>query len=188
MTSAIELGAANILGEIRLSVIAAVAENGVIGAGEAMPWRLSSDLKRFKRLTMGKPIIMGRKTFDTIGKPLPGRLNIVVSRNQAFAPEGVTVTPTLEAALAAAREGAEAMLANEILVIGGGEIYRETVRHADRLYITHVESSPDGDTDFPTIDPETWRASPAERLPAGPKDSVATAFVVYDRVAPTSRG
>jgi dihydrofolate reductase len=169
---------------IRLSIIAAVAENGVIGAGASMPWRLSSDLMRFKSITMGKPVIMGRKTFDTIGKPLAGRVNIVVSRRSDFRHEGVTVAPTFDAALVRAEEGARAAADEEIMVIGGGEIYRSAIGRADRLYITHIEASPEGDTFFPPIDPAKWRATTAERLPVGPKDSAATTFVVYERIVP----
>jgi dihydrofolate reductase len=167
---------------IRLSIIAAVAENGVIGAGNAMPWKLSSDLKRFKSLTMGKPVIMGRKTFASIGKPLPGRPNIVVTRQADFAPTGVTVVQSVYAALVAAEERAAG--GDEIMVIGGGEVYRATIDRADRLYITHVEATPAGDTHFPAIDPAIWRATTAERLPSGPKDSEASTFVIYERIVP----
>lgn len=173
---------------IRLSLIAAVAENGVIGAGDAMPWRLSSDMKRFKSLTMGKPVVMGRKTFETIGKPLAGRVNIVISRNGDFAPEGVIVAPTLEAGLVRAEEGARAAADEEVMVIGGGEIYHAAIELAERLYITHVEASPQGDIHFPPIDPAQWRATTAERLPAGPRDSAATTFVVYERIAADASG
>jgi dihydrofolate reductase len=169
---------------VRLSIIAAVAENGVIGAGNAMPWRLSSDLRRFKALTMGKPVIMGRKTFESIGKPLAGRVNIVVTRQKGFAPPGVTVVPSVDAALVTAEEGARAAADDEIMVIGGGEVYRAAIDRADRLYITHVEAAPAGDTHFPAIDPAVWRATTAERLPSGPKDSAASTFVVYERIVP----
>ena len=167
---------------IRLAIIAAVAENGVIGAGNAMPWTLSSDLKRFKALTMRKPLVMGRKTFASIGRPLPGRPNIVVTRQRDFAPEGVTVVGTVDAALVAAEERAAG--ADEIMEIGGGEDYRSALDRADRLYITHVEAAPPGDTHFPAIDPAIWRAITAERLPSGPKDSAATTFVIYERIVP----
>jgi len=173
---------------IRLSIIAAVAENGVIGSGDALPWRLSSDMKRFKALTMGKPVIMGRKTFATIGKPLAGRVNIVVSGQSGYAPQGVTVAPNLAAALVKAEAGARATGDEEIMVIGGGEIYRAAIGLADRLYITHVETAPEGDTHFPAIDPAHWRATTAERLPAGPKDSAATTFVVYERIGQAVSG
>lgn len=173
---------------IRLSLIAAVAENGVIGAGDAMPWRLSSDMKRFKNLTMGKPVIMGRKTYETIGKPLAGRVNIVISRKDDFAPEGIIVAPSLEAALVKAEEGARAAAGDEVMVIGGGEIYHAAIGLAERLYITHVEAAPQGDTHFPPIDPALWRATTAERLPAGPRDGAATTFVVYERIVPAASG
>jgi dihydrofolate reductase len=173
---------------IRLSVIAAVAENGVIGDRNRLPWKLTSDMKRFKAITMGKPVIMGRKTFEAIGKPLAGRVNIVVSGQSDFAPDGVAVAPSLEAALVAAETGARASGDEEIIVIGGGEVYRAAIGLADRLYITHVEAAPEGDAHFPAIDPARWRAVSAERLPAGPKDSAATTFVVYERIAPAVSG
>ena len=174
------------MNKIRLSLIAAVAENGVIGAGDRMPWRLSSDLKRFKSITTGKPVVMGRRTFETIGKPLAGRLNIVVSRKTDFAPDGVVLAPSLEAALIKAEEKVRTSADKEIMVIGGGEIYREAIDLADRLYITHVEAAPEGDTHFPPIDPGFWRATVSEHTPAGPKDSAATTFVIYERVANAS--
>jgi dihydrofolate reductase len=176
----------NAVNKTRLSLVAAVAENGVIGAGNRMPWRLSSDLKRFKSITMGKSVIMGRKTFETIGKPLSGRLNIVVSRSSDFTHEGVFVAPSFEAALVSAEGEAHASAEGEIMVIGGGEVYRAAIDLADRLYITHVEAAPEGDTHFPRIDPATWRATSAEPAPEGPKDSAATTFVIYERIAPKS--
>lgn len=169
---------------IRLSLIAAVAENGVIGVDDRMPWRLSSDLKRFRSITMGKPVIMGRKTFESIGKPLPGRANIVISGNRDFSPEGVVVVRSFEAAVAEAEAGARVAGETEAMVIGGSALYREAIGRADRLYITHVEATPEGDAHFPEIDPVTWRASVTERLPAGPRDDAATKFVIYDRGQP----
>ena len=162
----------------RIALVAAVADNGIIGAGTGLPWRLSSDMKRFRALTIGKPVVMGRKTYDTIGKPLAGRRNIVITRRKDFAPEGITVAASLDAALAFAAEGAP----DEIMVIGGGEIYAEMIDRAHRLYITHVEAKPEGDTRFPPIDPAIWRAGAEERLPAGEKDTAATRFIVYDRL------
>jgi dihydrofolate reductase len=180
-----QTGAMKAVNKIRLSLIAAVADNGVIGAGDRMPWRLSSDLKRFKSITMGKPLIMGRKTFDTIGRALAGRPNIVVSRNSGFAHKGVLVAPSLEAALIRAKEKARESAEGEIMVIGGGEIYRAAIDLADRLYITHVKAAPEGDTHFPPIDPGSWRATISEHRPEGPKDSAATTFVIYERVTRT---
>lgn len=164
---------------VYLSLVAAVARNGVIGAKQGMPWRLSTDLQRFKRLTMGKPVIMGRKTFDAIGKPLAGRTNIVVSRRGRDV-AGVTFAPSLEAAIGAASSSSEAQ---EIMVIGGGELYAAAVGRADRLYITHVEATPEGDTYFPAIDPALWREVSSEHVTAGEKDSAETRFVVYERRA-----
>jgi dihydrofolate reductase len=164
----------------RVALIAAVAENNVIGDGHAMPWRLSSDLKRFRRLTVGKPVIMGRKTWQSIGKPLQGRTNIVVTRQPGFSADSALVAPSLDAALRLAESEAP----DEIMVIGGGEIYAEAMARADRLYVTHVAASPAGSVWFPAIDPAIWQADgPPERLSAGDKDDAATTFVIYDRVA-----
>jgi dihydrofolate reductase len=160
---------------VRLSIIAAVAENGVIGRDGDMPWKLSTDLKRFKALTTGKPVVMGRKTFASIGRPLPNRVNIVVTRDGGFKADGVSAVSDLDAALAAAGD------ADEVMVIGGGEIYRAWIAKADRLYITHVAASPEGDTLFPAIDPAQWVELSSEDVPEGPSDSAASRFVVYAR-------
>lgn len=160
----------------------AVAENGVIGREGEMPWKLSTDLKRFKAETMGKPVVMGRKTFESIGRPLPGRLNIVVTRNPDWRAEGVETVRSLDDALALARVRGRCMAAaDEICVVGGGEIYRQAIDRADRLHVTHVLASIDGDTRFPAIDPVRWRAVESEDHPAGEKDSHATRHVVYER-------
>lgn len=166
---------------MRISLVAAVARNGVIGADNAMPWRLSSDFRRFKALTLGKPVVMGRKTFASIGRPLPERTNIVVTRDAGFSRDGVLTASSFEEALRLAGEGLPED-AGEVMVIGGGEIYRLAMPLADRLYVTHVEASPEGDTYFPTIDPTLWRVTSSEIVPAGPKDSAATEFVIYDRI------
>ena len=166
---------------VRIAIVAAVARNGVIGRDGDMPWRLSTDLQRFKRLTMGKPVIMGRKTFQSIGKPLAGRFNIVVSGAPAFAADGVTIARDLDAAFDLARNEAARSGAAEVAVIGGGEVYAAAISRADRLYITHVEASPDGDAHFPPIDPAIWRNVSSERIAAGERDSEATIFAVYDR-------
>lgn len=126
-----------------LSVIVAVAENGVIGRDNTLPWHLPEDLKRFKALTMGHPIVMGRKTFESIGKPLPGRQNIVVSRNPAYAPAGVTVAGDLKSALAAAEAS------DEVFVIGGAALFEEALNRADRVYLTKIHRSYEGDVHFP---------------------------------------
>lgn len=169
------------MSEVAVAIIAAVARNGVIGADGAMPWRLSTDLRRFKALTLGHPVVMGRRTFDAIGRPLPGRANIIVSRRVDFAPAGAAVVPSLEAALAAGRRAAEAAGVDTVFVIGGGEIYRAALPVAGRLLITHVETEPDGDTRFPAIDPAEWAVVAEESVPAGATDSAATRFVNYER-------
>ncbi|KAA6430396.1 dihydrofolate reductase [Dyadobacter flavalbus] len=135
-----------------LSIIVAVSENGVIGKDNQLLWRLPDDLKRFKNLTLNHPIIMGRKTFESIGKPLPGRTSIVVTRNPDFAYEGVTVTHSLEEAVQKARE----MDANEAFIIGGGELYRQAQPISDTLYITEVKTIIEGDTFFEIIKPSDW--------------------------------
>lgn len=170
---------------MKVSIHVAVAENGVIGKAGGLPWRLSSDLKRFKAETMGKPVVMGRKTWQSFPKrPLPGRLNIVVTRDRSFQAEGAEVVGSLEDALALARARARCMAgADEICVIGGGEIYRQALPLADALHVTHVQAAPEGDTFFPAIDPETWAPVSSLELPAGERDSHATRHTVYERRA-----
>jgi len=165
----------------RIALIAAVARNGVIGAGGGMPWKLTTDMQRFRRLTMNKPVVMGRKTFASIGKPLPGRANIVLTRHGLGPLPGVIVERNLEAALATATRHAEMMLATEIMVMGGEELYAATIGRAGRLYITHVDAEPNGDAFFPPIDPALWSASSSEPIAAGPQDSAATTFTIYER-------
>ena len=166
-----------------ISLVVAVAENGVIGRDNGLPWRLSTDLKRFKAITMGKPVLMGRKTFQSIGKPLPGRTNIVVTRDEAFKPDGVVIARSFEAALDAGREKAAASAVDEICVIGGGEIFREALPVADRLYVTEVRGNPHGDTFLPPIEESTFEKISEEDISAGEKDSHPTRFIVYRRRA-----
>lgn len=160
-----------------VTIVVAVAGNGVIGRDGDMPWRLSTDLQRFKATTLGKPIVMGRKTWESFPKrPLPGRRNIVVTRDRGFVAEGAEVFHALDEALSAAdADGAE------VYVIGGGQIYRQALPLADRLDVTHVFASPDGDTRFPQIDPAEWRVVSSVDVPAGEKDSHATRHVIYER-------
>ena len=167
---------------VAIVLLAAVADNGVIGRGNALPWRLPSDLQRFKSLTMGKPLLMGRKTYLSIGKPLPGRTNIVVSRDPGFAAPGVLVAGSFEAALAAARGDALRRGADEIAVIGGTDIFAQAMPLADRLEITHVHARPDGDTHFPAIDAARWREVARSEHPAGPRDDAGFSCVTYARV------
>ncbi|HTS42471.1 MAG TPA: dihydrofolate reductase [Xanthobacteraceae bacterium] len=162
-------------------LIAAVAENGVIGHDNQLPWRLPSDLKRFRAATMGKPIVMGRKTFLSIGKPLDGRTNIVVTRDAAFAAAGIVVANDLDAALDVARGDALRRGADAIAVIGGTEIFQQTMTRADRLDITLVHAKPAGDTYFPEIDPKVWRETERREHPAGPQDDAGYAHITYMR-------
>lgn len=162
-------------------LVAAVAENGVIGASGAMPWRLKSDMARFKALTLGKPVVMGRKTFISIRRPLPGRTNIVVTRDASFRADGVVVTHSVEDAMAIATGDALRRFATEIAVIGGAEIYAQWMDRADRLEITEVHARPDGDIRFPPIDAGAWEEVARERKPAGPDDSADFSYVTYRR-------
>jgi dihydrofolate reductase len=165
-----------------LILVAAVARNGVIGAGDRLLWRLSSDLKRFKALTLGKPLVMGRKTFQSIGRPLPGRETIVVTRDRDFRPDGALVAHDLDAALALAGARAAAMGADAVVIAGGGELYAETIALADRLAITEVALAPDGAAVFPPIDPAEWSEVRREPGVRGPNDEADFAFVDYVRV------
>lgn len=162
----------------RLALVVAIARNGVIGRAGGLPWRLSTDLKRFKTITMGKPIIMGRKTWESIGKPLPGRFNVVISRDPAFAAEGGATARSFEEAVAIAKESGAG---EEICIIGGGEIYRQALPEADRLYVTHVDAEVEGDVFFPPISEEIWQAVSQDIVPAGEKDIYPTRYVVYQR-------
>lgn len=166
-----------------LILVAAVAENGVIGRGGGLPWRLKSDLKNFRALTMGKPVVMGRKTFLSIGKPLAGRTNIVVSRNRDFAAPGVLVAPDVAAALALARADALRRGADAVAVIGGAALYADTIGAADRLVITRVHLRPEGDTFFPTIDPQAWQEVSRGVHDPEPDDAAAFTVLVYARRA-----
>lgn len=164
-----------------ISLIVAVAENGVIGKDGGLPWRLSSDLKTFRRLTMGKPMIMGRRTFQSIGKPLDGRDNIVVTRDPTFQPEGVSTTDSVTDALTLARVLGRTRGADEIMVIGGAQIYNSVLPVADRIYLTRVNASPDGDRTFPDPDPAHWREVSREAIAQGPKDDHAATLIVFER-------
>jgi dihydrofolate reductase len=167
--------------DIPLVLVAAVARNGIIGADGGLPWRLSSDLKRFKALTWGKPLVMGRRTFESIGRALPGRETIVVTRDPAFAPSGVLVAHNLDAGLDLAAERASAVGADEIIIGGGGEIYAQTIASARHLFITEVALEAQGEARFPPIDPLQWRELTREIGERGPRDEADFAFVAYER-------
>ncbi|BDA85531.1 dihydrofolate reductase [Aureimonas sp. SA4125] len=165
----------------RLVCVVAMAENRVIGRDGAMPWSLSTDLGRYRRLTMGKPMIMGRKTFESIGRALDGRDSIVLTRASALPLPGAHRVSSPQEALALATHFAEARGAAEIVIAGGAEIYALFLPCTDRLYVTHAACEPLGDARFPAIDPADWEVVAAQAVPAGERDSVASRFVTYDR-------
>jgi len=172
------------MSEPRITIIVAVSENGVIGRDLDMPWKLSTDLKRFKAVTMGKPLIMGRKTFLSVGeRPLPGRPHIIVSRNADYRPDGVDVVSSLEDALALGKSKAAELGVDEVFVAGGGEIYRQAMPFADQLSVTHVAVKLDGDTFFPEIDPAIFEKIEENAVPAGEKDNYPVLFTTYLRRA-----
>jgi dihydrofolate reductase len=166
---------------IHVVLVAAVADNGVIGQSGALPWRLKSEMAHFRRVTMGKPVMMGRKTYLSIGRRLAGRTNIVVSRDRNFAAPGILVAPTIEAALAVARGDALRRGADEIAVIGGADVYAQALACADRMVITRVHLRPDGDTKFPAIDPGVWSEVERREHAAGPDDQASFTVVAYRR-------
>ena len=167
---------------IAIVLVAAVADNGVIGRDNALPWHIRSDLQHFKRLTLNRPVVMGRKTYESIGKPLPGRTNIVISRDPAYAAEGIVVADSLDKAIEIAREDAKARGKDEIAVIGGSGIFAQSLSFADRLEITQVHARPDGDTFFPPIDTKIWRETARMRQEAAPQDDADMSFITYERV------
>lgn len=157
---------------MRISIIVAVARNGVIGAEGAIPWRLPDDQRFFRQTTIGHAVVMGRKTFDSIGKALPGRRNLVLTRRAHAAADGVDFFPDLATALEAARENG----IDECFIAGGEAVYREALEHADRLYVTRVDTAPGGDTFFPAIDELIWRR--VDREPHAVDDRHAHAFAI----------
>ncbi|HKO71513.1 MAG TPA: dihydrofolate reductase [Bradyrhizobium sp.] len=165
----------------KIVLIVAVADNGVIGSKGALPWRLKSDLKRFKAMTIGRPVVMGRKTFASIGRPLPGRTNIVVTRDPNFRARGAVVTTSLADTRAIARGDALRRSATEIAVIGGAEIYAQWIDIADRLEITEVHARPEGDTCFAAIDATAWKEVARMRHPAAGDDNADFSYVTYRR-------
>jgi dihydrofolate reductase len=166
---------------VPIVLVAAVARNGVIGGDNKLLWRLKSDLRRFKALTTGRPLILGRKTYESIGRPLPGRETLVVTRDTSFAAPGVHVCHDLEAAFAKGAELAGRIGAKEMVVGGGGEIYRLALARAVRAHITRVEAEPEGDTTFPALPAAEWVLRHSEAHPAGPDDEFACTFMDYER-------
>jgi dihydrofolate reductase len=165
----------------QIVLIAAVADNGVIGAAGNIPWRLKTDQQRLKAMTLAKPIVMGRKTFISLRRPLPGRTNIVVTRDAGFRSPGAVVTTSFADARAVALGDALRRSAGEIAVIGGAEIYAQWLDIADRLEITEVHARPEGDTWFAAIDAADWEEVARVRNPAGPDDSADFSYVTYRR-------
>jgi dihydrofolate reductase len=164
-----------------ISLVVAVADNGVIGRDGTLPWRISSDLKTFRRLTMGKPLIMGRRTFQSLKKPLDGRDNIVVTRNPDYRPEAAIVAGDFNAALAIARECAIKRGVDQIAVIGGTSVFAAALPIADRIYKTKVHGSPAGDAYFPAVDWDAWQEVAREALPHGPNDDFTATLIELRR-------
>jgi len=159
-----------------ISLVVAVADNGVIGSNNTLPWRLPNDLQRFKAITMGKPIVMGRKTYDSIGKALPGRQNIVITRRSDLIIAGCTVVTSVDAALQCTSES------DEVMIIGGAEIYRSALPHAQRIYLTQVHADIQGDAEFPQLSTNEWREVAREHHAADERHAHAYTFVTLERV------
>jgi len=170
-----------------IAIVVAIADNGVIGAANGLPWRLPTDLRQFRAVTMGKPVIMGRRTWQSIGKPLAGRHNIVISRDPGFRADGADVVRSLEEGLTLAGVRARcAGAGDEACVIGGGEVYAQAMTLADTLHVTHVRATPGGDTHFPPIDPAEWEVVSSVVPERCEKDTAAIEFVTYRRRASVS--
>ena len=163
---------------MKLSMIAALSTNNVIGRNNEVPWRLSTDLKRFKALTMGHHLIMGRKTYESVGRPLPGRINVVITRQPDYAPEDIVVVHSLEEAVRVAAKAGD----REAFIAGGAEIYAQSMHRADRMYLTRVHADVEGDTWFPDFDDVSeWRLTDSEHFDADEKNEFPFSFLTYDR-------
>lgn len=167
-----------------ISIIAALGDNDAIGIDNHLPWHMPADLKRFKKLTTGHHVLMGRRTFDEVKKPLPGRVNVVISRNPEFAAEGVAIARSVDQAIAEAEAAGDA----EIFVIGGAEIIAQTLHRADRMYLTRIHAEPEADTFFPEFDDvNEWRLVDREDFEADEKNPHAYSYLTYERVGTTGR-
>jgi dihydrofolate reductase len=173
---------------MHISLILAVSRNGVIGRDGAIPWRMSTDMRRFRQLTLGKPIIMGRKQYDSVGKPLDGRDNIVVTRNPAFSVSGVHAVPDIDHAIVLAEELARQRGADEIMIIGGAQIYTLALPRATRIYLSRVEAQVTGDVVFDIPDLQQWRTVSSQYLAAGEKDEHPHTFTILERLAGAGHG
>ena len=169
-----------------VALVVARAENGAIGRGGDLPWRLSSDLRYFRKVTMGKPVIMGRRTFNSLPRVLDGRLNIVLSRDPGFVAGGAVMAHSLDEAIDVARASAKLTGASEIMVIGGEDVFRAALPRAERIYLTEIHAKPTADTWFPWFDRSNWHEVSRERHAAGAKDEHDFSFVVLDRINTTS--
>lgn len=168
---------------MRVAMIVAQAQNRVIGRDNKLPWYLPGDLKYFKQATLGKPIVMGRKTFDSIGKPLPGRLNIVITRDQSYQPDGVKVVHSLQEAIELAESQALIDGAEELMIIGGEQIYAQALPLAERLYITQVHAEVEGDAHFPVFASADWQELGREDFSAEGPNPYDYSFIVYQRIS-----
>lgn len=170
---------------MEIVLVVAVAENGVIGRDGGLPWRIKSDMQRFRALTWGKPMLVGRKTYLSFTRrPLPGRTNIIVSRSHDFAAPGALIAPSIPAGLDVARGDALRRGADAVMVVGGADIYAQTMPLADRLEITHIHARCEGDTVFPAIDPQIWDETARTAYPAGAGDDAGYDAVTYLRIRP----
>jgi len=169
---------------MRITLVVAAATNNVIGLDGGMPWHLPADLAHFKRVTLGKPVLMGRRTHESIGRPLPGRLNLVLSRGGGYRAEGCQTVGSVEEAVRVATEAG----APELMVIGGGGVYAQAMPVADRILLTRVHAAPDGDTFFPELDPREWEVVGREERAADERNSYATSFLEYVRRERRSAG
>ena len=168
-------------GAAKIVLVAAIGENNVIGRDGQLPWRLKSDLQHFRKVTINKPVIMGRKTYASIGKPLKDRTNIVLTSDLGLQAPGTVLAPSLDAALAFAKQDAARRGVDEIMIIGGSDVFAAMMPKADRLEITHVHASPEGDALFPPIDPAVWHKVYYAAHPAGPQDDADFTVVTYLR-------
>jgi dihydrofolate reductase len=164
----------------RFSIVVAVARNGVIGKAGGLAWKISDDLKRFKEITTGHPVLMGRKTYDSIGKPLPNRSNIVISRTMT-AVDGVIIARSIDEAAARSKDEAERLGVDEIFIIGGADIYEKTLSFCGRIYLTEVEADVVGDAYFPALEPRDWRRTPAGRAERTARNEHPCGFFILDR-------
>jgi dihydrofolate reductase len=178
--------ASAVIDHIRISLICAMARNRTIGRDNRLPWKLHTDMQHFRRTTMGKPVVMGRKTFQSFQKPLPGRLNVVLSRDKSFNTTGVVVVDSLDEALSVAAEQCRVDGRDELFVIGGAEVYAQCLARADRLYLTLVHADIEGDTWFPEFDCSQWQEEQRIDVPESDRDSHASCILHLSRIAPSA--